>query len=88
MRRVSLMRPRPLVLGCALIWSVIPIGCARTTGTGGTEAVSVPVASVPTPSTRPTACGAFPALSWSSRDTDATIREVKAHNAARRAVCE
>lgn len=48
-------------------------GCVTTTATGGrTEAV---------------ACSAFAPIRWSRRDTDATIRAAKEHNAAWSAVC-
>jgi hypothetical protein len=33
------------------------------------------------------ACDAFEPIAWSSRDTDATILGVKAHNAAYAALC-
>jgi hypothetical protein len=47
-------------------------GCVTTTGSVKTEAV---------------ACGAFEPISWSAKDTNDTIRQVKEHNAAWRAVC-
>lgn len=59
----------------ALLLSAMPIltGCATTTATGGrTDAV---------------ACAAFEPIRWSRRDTIATIRAVKEHNAAWDAVC-
>ena len=34
-----------------------------------------------------TACRVFKELSWSSRDTDQTIKEIKIHNAKYAAVC-
>ena len=33
-------------------------------------------------------CSIFTPISWSVRDTDATIRAVKAHNAAHKRICE
>lgn len=35
-----------------------------------------------------TSCEAFKPITWSSQDTDQTIREIKAHNAAIKALCE
>lgn len=49
--------------------------CATTTGSAGTR----PVAG---------ACAAFSPIYWSTQDSDQTIRAVKAHNAAWKAVCE
>ncbi len=50
--------------------------CAATTDSGETSAP----ASV--------ACAAFRPITWSARDTDQTIAEVKSHNAAYVAICE
>lgn len=47
-------------------------GCATTTATGGRTDVS---------------CVAFEPMRWSRRDTDATIRAAKEHNAAWNALC-
>lgn len=47
-------------------------GCVTTTGSAGTDVV---------------ACAAFEPIRWSVKDTDETIRQVKGHNAAWRAVC-
>ena len=47
-------------------------GCATTTGSAGTDAV---------------VCAAFEPIRWSKKDTDETIRQVKEHNAAWKAVC-
>jgi hypothetical protein len=47
-------------------------GCATTTASVGTDAV---------------ACSAFEPIRWSKEDTDDTIRQAKAHNAAWKAVC-
>lgn len=59
-----------------LIWLVaLLVGCGTTTGSGGTRAASI------------VACRGFEPIRWSSRDTDETIRAVKGHNAAYRAVC-
>jgi hypothetical protein len=46
--------------------------CATTTVSVGTDAV---------------ACSAFEPIRWSSWDTDETIRKVKEHNAAWKAIC-
>lgn len=37
---------------------------------------------------RRTVCAIFKPISWSARDTDETIRAVKAHNAAHKRTCE
>ena len=47
-------------------------GCATTTGSAGTDVV---------------ACSTFEPIRWSAKDTDETIRRVKEHNAAWKAVC-
>jgi len=66
----------------ALLLSAIPLltACAVTTATGGAD--------LP-PEVDPVrvACEAFRPISWADADTDATIREVKAHNAAWDAIC-
>lgn len=49
-------------------------GCATLTALGETE-------------TDRAYCDAFRPISWSARDTDQTIREVKAHNATGRDIC-
>ena len=49
----------------------IPLAACGTTAGGGTDA----------------ACGPWRAITWSSRDTAATIDEVKAGNARRAAWC-
>lgn len=61
-------------LRVALLALVTPIlaGCMTTTATGGRTDVS---------------CTAFEPLRWSPRDTDATVRQVKEHNAAWNALC-
>lgn len=45
--------------------------CATTTASGVTDV----------------ACQAFKPITWSTKDTDQTIGEVKEHNAAWKAVC-
>lgn len=50
---------------------LLATGCAGTTGIGAIDG----------------GCAAFGPISWSVEDTDDTIREVKAHNAAWGAVC-
>lgn len=47
-------------------------GCVTTAGSAATDAV---------------ACTAFEPIRWSVEDTDETIRQVKEHNAAWKAVC-
>jgi hypothetical protein len=53
-------------------------GCSRPTGSGAIDT------GVPTPAG---ACLIFDPIGWSGRDTAETIRAVKAHNAAYKAVC-
>jgi hypothetical protein len=57
---------------CAALAALLTIlsGCATTTGS----------------SARSLACGAFEPIRWADADTDETIRQVKAHNAAGRAL--
>jgi hypothetical protein len=47
-------------------------GCVTTTGSSGTDAV---------------ACSAFEPIRWSKKDSDDSIRQVKEHNAAWKAIC-
>lgn len=47
-------------------------GCTTMTGTGGTKA----------------ACLSFQPITWSKKDSPDTIKEVKGHNAAYKAVCK
>jgi hypothetical protein len=56
-------------------------GCTTTTGSSATD---TPVGLADAGSL---ACGAFQPITWSTRDTDQTIRQVKAHNASFVAVC-
>jgi hypothetical protein len=71
MHLISSLRP---VLRAALLLTPLSIlpGCATTTGSAGTDAV---------------ACSAFEPIRWSAKDTDETIRQVREHNAAWKAVC-
>lgn len=63
----------------ALLWTTVLLaGCVTTTGTGGIRAN--PEAANPT-----AVCHVWKPISWSSRDTDQTIAEAKANNAARKA---
>lgn len=50
---------------------LLTAGCVKPTGFGATDG----------------ACRAFSPISWSASDTDETIRDVKAHNAAHKAAC-
>lgn len=60
------------------VMSLLLTGCAMTMDTAGTEP--------PPEGARPLAvCGSWLPISWSSRDTDQTIREAKANNRARTA---
>ena len=54
--------------------------CAALTGSGGTEPPA-PVAGAAA------FCEIARPITWSSRDTDETIAEVKSHNAAGRVLC-
>lgn len=51
-------------------------GCATTTGSVATDALAG------------SPCSAFEPIRWSTKDTDETIRQVKGHNAAWKAVCQ
>lgn len=73
MRSISFRR-RATLVALPLLAMPILAGCATTTAIGGrTDSV---------------ACSAFEPIRWSARDTDATIRSVKEHNAAWEAVCK
>lgn len=63
-----------------LLATPILTACGSLTATGGTD--------LP-PEVDPVkvACEAFGPISWSYRDTDQTIREVKAHNASWKELC-
>lgn len=63
-----------LMLGAAML---ILSACASRMGSGATD---------PLPGAD-TFCRVAKPISWSSRDTDETIREVKAHNAVGKALC-
>ncbi len=56
-------------------------GCATTRDSSATNAPAglADVKSV--------ACGAFQPITWSSRDTDPTIRQVKLHNVSYASLC-
>lgn len=74
--------PSPKRKRLALLLSVtLPLAaCTSLTATGGTD--------LP-PEVDPVkvACEAFGPISWSYRDTDETIREVKSHNASWKELC-
>jgi hypothetical protein len=55
--------------------------CATTTDFGGIERQSRSSAPVEL------ACGAFRPITWSTSDTDLTIRQLKAHDAVYVALC-
>lgn len=63
--RLASVLSAPLTL-CVLLMLVILNGCATTTASVATE---------------PTFCDTARPITWSSRDTDHTIDEVKQHNA-------
>jgi hypothetical protein len=54
-----------------MAWLTILAGCATTTASVGTDAVTY---------------SALEPIRWSTKDTDETIRQVKQHNAASAAV--
>jgi uncharacterized lipoprotein YajG len=69
---------KPMKLVTLLSMTVLLVGCATTMGIGGINAN--PEAANPT-----AVCHVWKPVSWSSKDTDQTITEVKANNAARKA---
>lgn len=71
-------RPRRLAAASLSLTLILP-GCVATTGS---NAVTIANSQVNV------ACQSFRPLSWSSKDTDQTIREAKAHNAAWVALCQ
>lgn len=70
---------RRLVLACALSSMLILASCATLTTLIGGRTERVDVNAV--------ACGAFAPITWADADTDDTIRQVRAHNAAWMALC-
>lgn len=72
MRSISSAR-RAMRAALPLMLPLILAGCATTTASVGTDAV---------------ACSAFEPIRWSERDTEETIRQVKEHNAAWKALCD
>lgn len=74
------MRSRPLRLRarlCALTLPLVLTACATTTASvAPTE-----------PPPKPSACAVFSPIYWSAKDTDDTIKQAKAHNAAWKALC-
>lgn len=59
--------------GLTLALALTLAGCGTTTGSGG--------------ATKDALCDQFAPIRWSATDTDDTIRQAKAHNAAGAAVC-
>lgn len=66
------MLSKRLLAPVSAVMLLLLTGCATTMGSGGTKA----------------ACSSFTPIGWSSKDTTETIREIKAHNAAWKAVCK
>lgn len=60
------------LLAGLLLVSLTVAGCSKTMASSGTDL----------------SCSAFGPISWSSKDTPITIREVKGHNAAWKGVCQ
>lgn len=71
--------PSPLAALLAIAMPMLA-GCVTTTATGGTTDVHRIVAT-------DVGCTAFEPIRWSPRDTDATIRAAKEHNAVLDALC-
>jgi hypothetical protein len=69
----------------AAVLSWMPIytlsGCTTTMGSSATDGPAG------LPEVSSVACAAFQPITWSSRDTDPTIRQVKAHNASFATLC-
>lgn len=67
------MRTRRLMRAGALapVLLLLLSGCATTTGGGGTDVM----------------CAVMQPIEWSRADTDATIRQIKEHNAIGRELC-
>lgn len=64
---------KTLATSSALMLLAILLASCVTTGS------SVPVTKV--------ACGSFQPITWSGKDTPATVLQVKEHNAAGKAIC-
>lgn len=56
--------------------------CAPTMDFGATDSANA------ASNAKRVACDAFEPITWSTKDTDATIGAVKAHNAAYKALCQ
>jgi hypothetical protein len=67
----TLFIARSLPFVLAIMLLFLLSACAKTTVIGGTEA----------------ACGVWRPVSWSKKDTDQTITEIKVNNARREAWC-
>lgn len=71
-------RKRMMLALASVTASGLLAGCATlTTAFGATEAID----------TKEVACAAFKPITWSTRDTDETIAEVREHNAAYAELC-
>lgn len=57
-----------------LLLATVIAGCKTTDSAGATDAVRV-------------ACQSFQAIYWSKNDTPETVKQVKEHNAAGKAIC-
>ena len=73
--------PRPALAALSMILCTLT-GCTTATVSGGTEPPSTG-----RPAALGLACSAFQPIPWASADTDATLRAVRAHNAAYLALC-
>lgn len=79
---VSLAPLTPVLLTPVLLTLVLA-GCSTTTDTVGTDINVVPIeASEPS-----AVCGVWLGVTWSSEDSEQTVREIKANNRARKAWC-
>lgn len=71
---MPLPAPRMLATSSGLVLlATLLASCATTTGS------SVQVTKV--------ACGSFEPITWSAKDTPATVLQIKEHNAAGKAIC-
>lgn len=72
---------RPHVIALSLISICTLNACATMTGTSVIDSSATPgdVAAL--------ACAGFRPIAWSSHDTDATIRQIRSHNASYKALC-
>jgi hypothetical protein len=61
--------------------AILLASCATTTDGGGTDAAAME------PIAHATFCSVAKPITWSSKDTETTVAEIKAHNAVGKALC-